>query len=80
MNENINITIKLFAQYRDNRFKVEQRVVKKGTTPKMIMDEIGISEHNLPLGVLMVNSRHEKEEYILQEGDVLALFPKVGGG
>ncbi len=78
--QEINITVKLFAQYRDDRFKVEQRVYKSGTTPKDIMDELGISEHKLPLGVLMVNSRHEKEEYVLQEGDVLALFPKVGGG
>jgi len=77
---NVNITLKLFAQYRDDRFKVEERVYKCGTTPKDIMDELGITEHKLPLGVLMVNSKHEKEEYILQEGDVVALFPKVGGG
>ena len=76
----INITLKLFAQYRDGRFKVEQRVCKCGTTPQDFMDELGITEHKLPLGVLMVNSKHEKEEYVLQEGDILALFPKVGGG
>jgi molybdopterin synthase sulfur carrier subunit len=80
MSENINITIKLFAQYRDERFKVEQRVYKSGTIVQDIMDELGISEHRLPLGVLMVNSKHNKEEYVLQEGDILALFPKVGGG
>ncbi len=77
---NVNITLKLFAQYRDERFKIEQRVYKCGTTPQDIMDELGITEHRLPLGVLMVNSKHEKEEYVLQEGDILALFPKVGGG
>jgi len=77
---NVNITLKLFAQYRDDRFKVEERVYKCGTTPKDIMDELGITEHKLPLGVLMVNSRHEKEDYVLQEGDIVALFPKVGGG
>jgi molybdopterin converting factor small subunit len=80
MNEDIKITIKLFAQYREGRFKVEQRVVKVGTTPQMIMDELGISEHKLPLGVLMINSRHEQVETILKEGDVVAFFPKVGGG
>ncbi|MBE0491875.1 MAG: MoaD/ThiS family protein [Sulfurospirillum sp.] len=76
----MHITIKLFAQYREERFKVEQRKIKKGTSAKDIMDVLGISEHKLPLGVLMVNSKHEKEDYILQEGDTLALFPKVGGG
>lgn len=76
----MKITIKLFAQYRDGRFKSEERVYPNGTTAQNIMDELGISEEKLPLGVLMVNSKHQKEEYILQEGDILALFPKVGGG
>lgn len=80
MADKITITIKLFAQYRDGRFKTQDRSIPQGTTPKEIMDELGISEHKLPLGVLMVNSKHESEEYILQDGDILALFPKVGGG
>ena len=75
----INITVKLFAQYRENRFKVEQRVYPKGTSAKDIIEELGVTKA-LPLGVLMVNSRHENESYILQEGDIIALFPKVGGG
>jgi molybdopterin converting factor small subunit len=32
------------------------------------------------LGVLMLNGRHQPEEVALKEGDVLSLFPKVGGG
>ncbi len=76
----MKITVKLFAQYRDGRFKVEVRDYPEGTTAQDIMDELGISEERLPLGVLMVNSKHEKEEYVLQEGDMIALFPKVGGG
>lgn len=75
----INITVKLFAQYRENRFKVEQRVYPKGISAKDIIEELGVTKV-LPLGVLMVNSRHESESYILQEGDIIALFPKVGGG
>lgn len=75
----INITVKLFAQYRDGRFKVEQRVYKEGITAGDIIDELELTKE-LPLGVLMVNSRHEKEDYRLKEGDILALFPKVGGG
>jgi len=75
----INITVKLFAQYRENRFKVEQRVYPKGISAKSIIEELGVAKV-LPLGVLMVNSRHESESYILREGDIIALFPKVGGG
>lgn len=75
----INITVKLFAQYRENRFKVQRRVYPKGISAKDIIEELGVAK-TLPLGVLMVNSRHESESYILQEGDIIALFPKVGGG
>lgn len=75
----ITITVKLFAQYRENRFKVEHRVYPKGISAKDIIEELGVAKA-LPLGVLMVNSRHESESYILQEGDIIALFPKVGGG
>ena len=75
----INITVKLFAQYRENRFKVEQRVYPKGISAKDIIEELGVAKV-LPLGVLMINSRHESESYILQEGDIIGLFPKVGGG
>ena len=75
----INITVKLFAQYRENRFKVEQRVYPKGISAKDIIEDLGVDKV-LPLGVLMINSRHESESYILQEGDIIALFPKVGGG
>lgn len=75
----MHIIVKLFAQYREGRFKVEQRVYPKRTSAKEIIEELGVAK-TLPLGVLMINSRHEHESYILQEGDTIALFPKVGGG
>lgn len=75
----INVTVKLFAQYRENRFKVEQRTYPKGTSAHEVIEELGVAK-TLPLGVLMVNSHHESESYVLQEGDIIALFPKVGGG
>jgi len=80
MDKSITITIQLFAEYRENRFKVEKRVYCSGTTAQDIIDELGINEHEFPLGILMVNSKHEKDEYILQEGDVLAFFPEIAGG
>lgn len=72
-------TIKLFAQYRENRFKVEVQTFCEGTTAQMIMDALKLTEQ-LPLGVLMANGKHVEPEYLLQEGDEIAIFPKVGGG
>lgn len=75
----MTITVKLFAQYRDGRFKDEKIEYAKGTTAQMVIDALEL-EGVSPLGVLMVNGRHVDVAYVLQEGDEIALFPKIGGG
>ncbi len=76
----MKVTLKLFAQYRENLFKVKEIELKEGTKAIDVMDMYGITNHKLPLGVLMINSRHEDEQTELKDGDTIALFPKVGGG
>ena len=73
------VTVKLFAQYREGRFKIEERAYHEGISAQEIIDELGVAKE-LPLGVLMVNGRHESQSYLLIEGDIISLFPKVGGG
>ncbi len=80
MDDMINITIKLFAHYRVNNFKAEKRSYAKGTTARDVIADTGIDIKQFPLGILMANGRHINEDYILKEGDILAIFPKVGGG
>ncbi len=75
----MHVFVKLFAQYREGRFKTEERTYKEGICAQEIIEELELEKVS-PLGVLMVNSRHEKPSYTLQEGDIIALFPKVGGG
>ncbi|MBV5278857.1 MAG: MoaD/ThiS family protein [Campylobacteraceae bacterium] len=75
----MTITIKLFAHFRENNFKVEQRTYIDGISAHDIILALGITKY-CPLGVLMVNSCHVNLDYILKEGDILALFPKVAGG
>ncbi len=76
----MKVTLKLFAQYRENLFKAKELELQSGATARDVMDMFGISDHKLPLGVLMINSRHQDEQTELKDGDILALFPKVGGG
>lgn len=76
----MNITVKLFAQYREGRFKEAQQHYPEGTKAHEVISQLGIYEEKFPLGVLMVNGRHQREDTVLKEGDVLSLFPKVGGG
>ena len=75
----MHVLVKLFAQYREGRFKAEQREYTDGTTAQMVIDTLEL-ESVSPLGVLMANGRHVDPSYCLKEGDELALFPKVGGG
>ena len=74
----MKITVKLFAYFRDNRFKVEQREIGEETTVGDIVDALGIDREEV--GVLMMNSRHTEFTAYPAENDVLAIFPVVGGG
>ncbi len=76
----IDITIKLFAQYREGRFKIEKRSYPKNSTIKDVLVDIELNLEKYPIGVLMVNGRHVQEDFILDDGQILAIFPKVGGG
>ena len=75
----MHVLVKLFAQYREGRFKAEQREYTDGTTAQMVIDALEL-ERVSPLGVLMANGRHVDPSYCLKEGDEIALSPKVGGG
>ncbi len=74
----MQITVKLFAFFRENRFKVEIREIGEGTTVGDIVDTLGINREEV--GVLMINSRHT--DFIVEPAanDVLAIFPVIGGG
>ena len=76
----ITVTVKLFAQYREGHFKIEERRYPEGVTVEDIIAETGIPVDRFPIGVMIVNGRHVNEDHPLQDGDTLALFPKVGGG
>ncbi len=76
----MDITVKLFAQYRKDKFKAEKLSYPDGTTVGDVIAQTGINVQDYPIGVMIVNGRHVQEEHILKDGDTLALFPKVGGG
>lgn len=72
------ITVKLFASFRTGRIPIETREYPTGTTVLDIVLEQGIPVDEL--GIIMINSRHAKTDRELVEGDILALFPMLGGG
>ena len=74
----MKVKVKLFAYFRDDRFKEKISDLKSGTKVVDIVDDLNIDHEEI--GVLMINSRHTTLDTILHEDDILAIFPVVGGG
>jgi len=74
----MNITVKLFASFRTGRFDIKTGDYPAGTTVADVADSLKLPRTEL--GIMMINNRHVKLERILAEGDILALFPLLGGG
>ena len=74
----MNITVKLFASFRAGRFDIETRDYPAGTTVADVADSLNLPQTDL--GIMMINNRHVKLDRLIDEGDILALFPLLGGG
>lgn len=74
----MRLTVKLFAFFRDGRFKEEGREYPQGTKVGDIVTDLGIVPDEV--GVVMINSRQSSLEATVAEGDILAIFPVIGGG
>ncbi len=74
----MKISVKLFAYFRDNRFKIKEYDLGEGTTVGNIVDSLNIKREEV--GVLMINSRHTNFTVRPSENDILAIFPVIGGG
>ncbi|MGB9082849.1 MAG: MoaD/ThiS family protein [Desulfuromonadaceae bacterium] len=74
----MKITVKLFATFRNGRFKLSEQEHPVGTNCRTIVLGLGLTEEEI--GVVMVNGRHATLDHVLQEGETLSLFPLVGGG
>jgi len=74
----MKISVKLFAYFRDNRFKIKEYDIDEGTTVSDIVDGLAIDREEV--GVLMINSRHTDFDVQPVEKDILAIFPVIGGG
>ena len=74
----MQVTVKLFASFRTDRTPIEIRDYPDGTTVADVVAEKGIPVGEL--GIMLINSRHVHLDRVLAEGDILAIFPLLGGG
>jgi sulfur-carrier protein len=74
----MDLTVKLFAYFRENRFSKQVRQYDPGTTVREIVVSLGIDPEEV--GVIMLNSRHCDLDRRPSPGDTVAIFPEIGGG
>ena len=74
----MQLSVKLFAYFRDNRFKEQRMEFPEGTTVETIIRSLGVPLAEV--GVTMINSRHCELHQVVADGDQLAIFPAIGGG
>ena len=74
----MNITVKLFATLRDFGPEIQEMSVPENSTIEKVVKSLNLPAE-IPL-LKIVNGVHTDPKETLQEGDVLALFPPVGGG
>jgi sulfur carrier protein len=72
------VTVKLFASFRDGRFKVEERDLLEESRVLDVLEPLNIRPEEI--AICLVNGRNVNEKYVLKDGDTIALFPPVGGG
>lgn len=74
----MQVTVKLFATFRNDRFDVARQEHPTGTTVGGIVDALGIPKDEI--GILMVSGRHAGLDQQAEPGDIISIFPLVGGG
>lgn len=74
----MKVEVRLFAYFRDGRWKKQEMEFKDGSTLSDIVDEIGIGSELVSIG--LINGIDGSLDREVKDGDVLALFPPVGGG
>ena len=72
------IDVSLFAGLREGRGKVFELESGSVNTVLDVMAHFSIRREEV--NILLVNGFHQKPEFELKDGDVVSLFPAVGGG
>lgn len=74
----MQVTVKLFASFRTGRTPIEICHYPDGATVADVVAEKGIPVGEI--GIMLINCRHVHLDRELAEGDLLAIFPLLGGG
>jgi len=72
------IEVRLFAGLRQGRQKVYQMAPESVKNVQDVMDALDVRRKEV--NILLINGFHQKPETEVKDGDIVSLFPAVGGG
>ena len=72
------IEVRLFATLRKDRGKVIQLDSTDFSAGTQILEYLNIPSEDV--AIFLINGFHSKPEDAVKDGDILAIFPPVGGG
>jgi len=72
------IEVRLFASLRQDREKTQFFEASGFESAAGLLAALGIGKADV--AILLINGRHSKPEDPVKDGDIIALFPPVGGG
>jgi molybdopterin synthase sulfur carrier subunit len=74
----IRVEVRLFASFRQGRKKTQIMEVNEGTTISDIIKALNIDEDEV--AIMLLNGRDGPSNRELKDGDVVSIFPPIGGG
>ncbi len=74
----MDITVKLFASFRKDRFVEDVRTYQNQATVKTVLVDLGIRQEDV--GIVLVNTKQAQAARKLKPGDEVSVFPIIGGG
>ena len=72
------IEVRFFATLRDGRGKIVSLPAEEVSTAGDLLARFAIPPE--AVAILLINGFHSRPEDAVHDGDVVALFPPVGGG
>lgn len=74
----MQIEVRLFATFREGRDKKQKIQINENTSILDIINMLNIDEEEV--AIMLLNGRDGTSERVLKDGDIISLFPPVGGG
>ena len=72
------IEVRLFATLREGRGKIQHLDASTISVAGDIVRQLEIPPEEV--AILLINGFHQKPETLVNDGDIVAIFPPVGGG